>query len=87
VPGKKDWRLAGQERYLQGRALKRKRFVSSGPSWDHAHCAFCWEEFKDLDDPAVYREGYCTDDGEHWVCPRCFEDFKARFGWKVVPGN
>lgn len=28
-------------------------------------------------------EGYATDDNYHWVCTKCFNDFKDMFEWKV----
>ena len=41
-------------------------------------------------DPAILTEGYTTTDEHsqgaeyHWVCLRCFEDFKERFRWEVA---
>jgi hypothetical protein len=29
-------------------------------------------------------EGYVTTDGMYWVCPECFADFRARFGWALA---
>lgn len=74
----KDWRLTNQENYLQGKPLRYSRWFSRGPGWDHDHCAFCWAEF-----PREYAAGYCTPDGQHWICPVCYHDFKERFGWRV----
>ena len=74
----KDWRLTNQENYLQGKSLRYSRWFSRGPGWDHDHCAFCWVEF-----PREYAAGYCTPDGQHWICPVCYQDFKERFGWRV----
>lgn len=74
----KDWRLTNQENYLQGKPLRYSRWFSRGPGWDHDHCAFCWAEF-----PQEYAAGYCTPDGQHWICPVCYHDFKERFGWRV----
>ncbi|NIP60903.1 MAG: hypothetical protein GWM92_20790 [Gemmatimonadetes bacterium] len=77
-----DWRLTGQERYLRGVPLERLRFSRAEPERDHDHCEFCWAKFgrggrgeKTLD------IGYTTLDRAHWICPRCFEDFRHRFGW------
>ena len=83
-----DWRLTGQERYLRGATLVRKRWVAPRPEWDHDHCAFCWAKF-----PHEVEEGYTTTEahpsgaGYHWICEPCFGDFAERFGWRVVePG-
>jgi hypothetical protein len=37
----------------------------------------------DADLPDALREGYATSDGYRWICDRCFEDFRARFGWSL----
>ena len=77
----KDWRLNKQERYLFKRKLIRKTFKSHG-NCDHAHCSFCWGKFGDIQD--WLRVGYCTEDGMHWICEQCYNDFKDQFKWKVV---
>ena len=79
-----DWRLAGQEKYLHGRSLVRRKYERPRPDWDHDHCSFCHTKFMETAAPDVLEEGYATDDGSHWVCPPCFEDFKQRFAWTVV---
>lgn len=42
-----DWRLHGQEKYLQGITLTWKRYRAPSATWDHDHCAFCWAKFVD----------------------------------------
>ena len=81
-----DWRLQGQEDYLAGAELVRRAYrrIPSHPNRDHDHCAFCWAKFMVEDQPEVLHEGYCTLDEYHWICARCFEDFKQRFAWRVV---
>ena len=87
-----DWRLTNQDRYLRGVALSWRSWRPSLPpdshgDWDHDHCGFCWVHFADRvlpDDPETQLAGYVTDDGLHWICQRCFEDFKDRFAWVVV---
>ena len=80
-----DPRLTGQEGYLAGAILVRKRYQPYRDDWEHDHCAFCWKKFSDPDD-----EGYTTTEQDptganyHWVCTSCFEDFKQRFGWTVA---
>ena len=81
-----DWRLMGQERFLQGRSLTRRRYTAPRPGWDHDHCEFCQAKFMETRAPGVLDEGYATDDAR-WVCPTCFEDFKQLFAWTVIgPG-
>jgi hypothetical protein len=81
-----DWRLQGQERYLQGVALVRRRYhrPASNPNWDHDHCEFCMAKFMVEDVPDVLHEGYVTTSKWHWICETCFQDFQQMFGWQVV---
>jgi len=89
-----DWRLTGQERYLQRVALEWTDWSPSRPpdkggDWDHDHCEFCWVHFSDRvldDDPDTQLAGYTTKDRAHWVCRACFEDFKVPFAWVVATG-
>lgn len=80
-----DWRITTQETYLSGRTLRWSRWTAYKPGWDHDHCEFCWAKFAaEVDDDVEYDTGWMTaDDTYHWVCPRCFEDFRERFGWTV----
>ena len=66
-----DWRLTGQETYLQGATLVRKPYRAKGEASEHDHCAFCWAKFVDTsfsdahaamarDDSAVQTEGYAA---------------------------
>lgn len=80
-----DWRLQGQERFLQRAVLRRARWTRPRPGWDHDHCAFCWAKFMEEDQPEVLHEGYTTPDRYHWICAACFGDFKDRFGWRLEP--
>ena len=36
--------------------------------------------------PNVLQEGYTTEDGYHWICPTCFNDFREHFGWQIEAG-
>ena len=80
-----DWRLTGQEKYLQDATLKHRRYRRplNNPDWDHDHCSFCWAKFMVEDYPEVLHEGYCTWDEYYWICDEGFKDFKARFNWTV----
>lgn len=74
-----DWRLTGQERYLKNVKLRWSRYAPPSETWDHDHCSFCWERFSNSE--VSLREGYCTLDEYHWICKKCFEDFKCMFSW------
>lgn len=76
-----DWRLQGQERFLKGVTLCRKKYTPYRDDWDHDHCAFCGKKFSEQQDDA--HEGFATEDSYHWVCDVCFADFRQRFGWTL----
>jgi hypothetical protein len=76
-----DWRITNQANYLTGAVFEKRIWHTKQPHWDHNHCAFCAQKFSER--PVDLREGYCTLDGEHWVCPTCFEDFEDIFGFRV----
>ncbi|MGI5929943.1 hypothetical protein [Pseudoflavonifractor sp.] len=79
---KTDWRLTWQGDYLSGKTLYHRKWNARSSKWDHKHCIFCWEKFSAID--GTLHEGYATEDGYYWICPDCFRDFKAMFGWTVV---
>ena len=85
MTAKPDWRLQGQEKYLQGIALVHRLYRQNpkNPDWDHDHCEFCWAKFS-LTAPDALREGYASQDDYRWICTTCFTDFRERFAWKVV---
>jgi hypothetical protein len=78
-----DWRLQGQEKFLQGVSLFHRPYQVYRPGWDHDHCEFCSCKFS-LDIADALKVGYATADNYHWICEPCFEDFKERFQWRVV---
>jgi hypothetical protein len=84
-----DWRLTNQEKYLYGKILLYKRYTryKKNPKWDHDHCSFCWATFMEESNPNVLHEGYCTEDEYHWICKKCFLDFKEQFNWIVKDDN
>ncbi|AYG02196.1 hypothetical protein [Gryllotalpicola protaetiae] len=81
-----DWRLTGQESYLQDRSLRLALWVGYRAGWDHDHCGFCQAEISDdTTGHAKYNEAWVTaDDGYTWICPECFNDFRERFRWTVT---
>jgi hypothetical protein len=83
---KSDWRLQGQEKYLQGVTLVHCHYRPKNPNWDHDHCEFCGAKFMVGDFPDVLHQGYSTKDDYRWICDQCFADFTDMFEWKVVDG-
>ncbi|HEX5174686.1 MAG TPA: hypothetical protein VFV91_11150 [Gaiellaceae bacterium] len=90
-----DWRLTGQELFLQSAAFRHKPYRACREGWEHDHCTFCIREFVEQgapsDDPEAQTAGYAAigrgpqgEDDYHWVCDECFSDFRKRFGWSVV---
>lgn len=80
-----DWRRMGQERFLKGVTLVHRSYRRNpdNPDWDHDHCEFCGAKFVVDGESECLAEGYATQDDYHWVCPRCFEDFRAEFQWSL----
>jgi len=60
-----DWRRQGQERYLVGVTLKRMRWSSKTPAWDHDHCDFCGTKIASDDIADSLHEAYATLDLYH----------------------
>lgn len=77
-----DWRLQGQDKYLKGKVVERKKYQCYRDGWDHDHCEFCGTKFS-LDISDALKVGYATKNNYYWICDACFEDFKALFEWKV----
>ena len=75
-----DWRLRGQERYLQGVSLTKSEYKPYRDGWDHDHCEFCNAKFSMTIDQCQ-TEGWSTLDKYHWICSSCYEDFKEEFEW------
>jgi hypothetical protein len=84
-----DWRLRGQEQYLQGVTLVRRKYrrYAENPDWEHDHCEFCSAKFMVEDHAAALHEGYATLDDYHWICATCFEAFRESFSWSLVPAT
>lgn len=76
----KDWRLRGQQKYLKNVALLHRPYAPCREEWDHDHCEFCGVKFSSTIDGSEV-DGWSTEDGYHWVCNRCYEDFKFDFAW------
>lgn len=78
-----DWRLQGQEKYLKGVVLQRKKYQRYRENWEHDHCEFCGAKFTESTSDARHI-GYSTLDNYHWICDGCFNDFKDWFEWKAL---
>ncbi|HBG42116.1 MAG TPA: hypothetical protein DDW85_12025 [Porphyromonadaceae bacterium] len=76
-----DWRRQGQERYLKGVSLIFRDYYPYRQNWDHDHCEFCGAKFS-LKEGDLHK-GYSTKDGYHWICNKCFNDFKNEFKWEL----
>jgi len=77
-----DWRLTNQMNYLHQKKLIKSAFKPYREGWKHEHCSFCSER---IDGSTTL--AYSTEDGYHWICPECFEDFKTMFEWEVIEDN
>lgn len=84
-PAPDDWRRQAQDEYLMGVRLRLMKWRMSRPGWDHDHCAFCFAKLSNH--AGDLPKGYTTDDEYHWICPKCFEDFREEFRWTVEPGT
>jgi len=77
-----DWRLQGQENYLFGKSLVFKNYTDRKTTTDHDHCEFCSVKFSEIIADSLY-SGYTTVDEYHWICKKCYSDFKERFQWTL----
>jgi hypothetical protein len=86
---------SGEKSSISGAQPSGKPYRAWRADWEHDHCAFCWrklvEEGTPSDDPETQTQGYAAlgrgpqgEDDYHWVCDKCFADFRDRFGWTVV---
>ena len=75
-----DWRLQGQENYLRLKKLVFKNYSDRTHKSDHDHCEFCGDKFSELI-PESLKSGYTTENDYHWICNKCFTDFKDKFEW------
>jgi len=76
-----DWRLQGQEQYLNKVTLVFRDYFPYRADWNHDHCEFCNAKFSLSSDDL--KKGYSTEDGYYWICEQCFNDFLHIFQWHV----
>jgi hypothetical protein len=89
-----DWGAGDRSGWesADARELPDEEFEPLDPrGWDQDHCDFCWGAFSApalaRSDPDSLTAGYTLHSAKRsspWVCPRCFEDFRERFDWKVA---
>jgi hypothetical protein len=77
-----DWRLQGQEKYLFAKTLVFKNYADRETNIDHDHCEFCSNKFSETISDCLV-SGYTTTDDYHWICEKCYLDFKEKFKWTV----
>ncbi|MCC8042454.1 MAG: hypothetical protein LIO69_02890 [Oscillospiraceae bacterium] len=77
-----DWRLNGQHKYLNNIKLKHIEFQNKSVASDHEHCEFCMDKFGS--EKGMLKKGYCTENEYHWICEKCYNDFKDYFNWTIV---
>ncbi|MBQ2824141.1 MAG: hypothetical protein IJF18_06155 [Oscillospiraceae bacterium] len=77
-----DWRLNGQEKYLENVNLKHIQFNNKINLSDHEHCEFCTDRISNYIGTKTI--GYCTEDEYYWICEECYNDFKDIFHWKII---
>ena len=79
-----DWRRQGQERHLLGATLAWRAYQPPSAQWDLDHCQFCGAKFSPR--PGDLASGYCTLQGDRWVCETCVADFRQEFRWALLGG-
>ena len=84
TPGPPDWRIDNAKR-LHGERFIRKNYHRKNASWDHDHCEACWDKFMEDGPNGTLSEGYVTAEGDHWICPTCFEELRESLGWSIAP--
>lgn len=67
-----DWRISGQNRFLEKAVLEWRQYSPPSAQWDHDHCEFCWSKLSLSGSPESLLEGYATEDGKHWICKNLF---------------
>ena len=71
-----DWRLQGQEKYLNGVILRFKQYEDRITDTDHDHCEFCLEKFLNII-PGSLTQGYT-------FCPDYFRYFGMQSAQKMA---
>jgi hypothetical protein len=78
-----DWRRQGQEKYLKGVKLFYRKYKPYSEEWEHDHCEFCGEKFSEKEGEGL-KTGYVTANNYHWICDKCYKDFKEEFEWEII---
>jgi len=78
-----DWRI-DSAKHARGEILTFKKYTRWSDSWDHDHCEACWKKFMESGEGNSLTEGYATQDGYRWICPKCFSELKEIMGWTTA---
>lgn len=80
-----DWRLRGQEEYLQNATLYFCDFTPFSETWEHEHCEFCWAKFGPESENLHngYRTVPTNQKKSVWICPKYYADLKENFNWSI----
>jgi len=79
-----DWRLSNKD-FLHETTFHWEEYMAPSETWDHDHCAMCWQTFMEAELPGVQQAGYVgyTEEEVWWICQQCFEDLREEMGWQV----
>jgi hypothetical protein len=69
-------------KYLVQKKLLHIHYETYDENWDHDHCEFCSFIIDD-----EFKLFYCTEDQYHWICEKCFNEYKDMFKWQVLDGG
>lgn len=67
---------------LKGLYLRHEKFRPSATGKSYDFCLTCCTPFNAMQLLDTLREGYCTLDGQTWICDKCFEKYAAQYDWK-----
>jgi len=82
---KDDWRLTiPNDPIIKEKEWVFKTYIPVSETWEHQHCMLCGDKISQYE--STIHEGYASTSRKDywWICPKCFNDFKEMFNWKVV---
>ena len=68
---------------LQRLYLRWQKFAKEKVGKPYAFCLTCCTPFT-AKLIGTLQEGYCTPDYQTWICPECFAEHAATYGWKEI---
>ena len=66
--------------YLQDLLLSYTT-VTADENNDHEHCDVCWNKISGY--PNDIHQAYSAKQGQIWICPECYKQFKNVYHWKL----